>query len=86
MTHSIVTNKKPKYQFDKMCHEHIYPTRQQVSFGEQFTGKSSLAGRSFCYRGVLEYNKLPRNITEINNKQTFKKKLKEWVGKNICID
>ena len=81
-----VTSKKPEYLFSKMCSEHRYNTRKPVLYGTQFSGKSSLAAKSFCYRGTLAYNKLPQDMMREENIETFKRKLKKWIFENIKIE
>ena len=83
---NIVNTKRPKYLYDKMCTTvHQYNTRTTVKYGENYTGKSSLAMNSFCYRGSILFNRLQIEIRETVNAATFKKKAKEWIRANIMI-
>ena len=84
-THKIATTGLPQYHAEKMCSSHSHNTRATVKFAEKFTGKQSLTANSFCYRGATQYNRLPLEITQIANEVTFKKKLKEWIKRNIQI-
>ena len=84
--HKVVMTRKPKYMYDKLCSDHGYATRNAVIFGETFSGKTALAANSFCYRGTNIYIKLPFEIREIRNEDTFKRKLKIWIKGNIQID
>ena len=52
--YNIVKTGKPKYLFDKLCHDHQYNTRATVKYGETFTAKSALASSSICYHWPLE--------------------------------
>ena len=58
------------YVHQKMSSSHPYQTRQATSsgavrYGDQFEGKSSLAGKSFCYDGTLNYNLIPSDIKNV---------------------
>ena len=64
---------------DKLCSNHGYGTRNTVIFGETFSGKTSLAANSFCYRGANISNKLQFEIREIGNEDTYERKLKIWI-------
>ena len=44
---------------------------------------SILASRSFCYRGVSEWNKLPSSIRLSTDRKSFEKELKTWVLTNV---
>ena len=84
--HKIVTTGKPEYHYGKMCiSSHDHNTRSIVNFSEQFKGKASLTLNSFCYRGTRLYQRLPIEVTQVNNISTFKRKLKVWIKMNIDV-
>ena len=82
---NIVRTGKPKYLYDKLCHDHQYNTRTVVKYGETFSAKSALASNSFCYRGALLYQQLPAAIRDVKSAATFKKKAKDWIKTNTRI-
>ena len=88
--HKIVVAGKPDHLSKKFKRDHPYRTRQSTTgglrFGEEFNAKSSLSHSSFCYRGTVDYNKIPVNIRQAKTMGTFKYKLKKWVSSNIPID
>ena len=84
--HKIVITGKPKYMFEKMCQEHRYETRRAVIYGENFLARSALAADSFCYRGTKIYNQLPLNLTETQNMDNFKIKLRKWIKSNVPLE
>ena len=77
---------QPRYLYEKMGTSHNYNTRAEVGFNENFSSKSMLAANSFCYKGAVLYNGIPRTIVETTNMMTFKRKLKSWIKENVCID
>ena len=89
-THKIVKTKAPMYLHNKMNNSHPYKTRQAteggIRFGEQFDVQSGLSRKSFCYRGTLDYNRIPADIRTAKTTATFKYKLKNWIKTNIPID
>ena len=74
----------------KFSTDHPYRTRQAAGgglrFGEDFDGKSDLSHTSFCYRGTVDYNRIPVYIRRAKTIQTFKFKLKQWISTNIPLD
>ena len=88
--HKIALEKKPEYLAKKFGSDHPYRTRQSTSggvrFGEEFNAKSSLSRNSFCFRGTVNYNRIPANIRQSRTIETFKYKLKKWISTNIPID
>ena len=80
--HKIVMNQAPTYLYHKIHPEDTHNTRHPVKFGENFKGKTERTQMSFCYRGVISYNKVPIKITREANVFTFKNKLKSWIEMN----
>ena len=87
--HRIIKTKAPMYLNKKMSTNHPYQTRQAtgggIRFGEQFEGKSSLSGNSFCYSGTRDYNVIPAEIRAAKTIQNFKCKLRKWVKSNVPV-
>ena len=67
-------------------HNVIKRTNENTLYGDQFGGKSSLAGKSFCYDGALNYNLIPADIRNVTTLGSFKYKLRKWVKSNIPVD
>ena len=88
--HKIVVSRKPDNLSNKFNTDHPYRTRQATGgglrFGEDYDAKSGLSHSSFCYRGTVEYNRIPVFIRRAKTIQTFKYKLKQWVSTNIPLD
>ena len=86
----IVMSGKPDHLSKKFSNDHPYRTRQAAGgglrFGENFDGKSDLSHTSFCYRGTVDYNRIPVYIRRAKTMQTFKYKLKQWISTNIPLD
>ena len=82
----IVMSGKPDHLSKKFSNDHPYRTRQAAGgglrFGEDFNGKSDLSHTSFCYRGTVDYNRIPVYIRRAKTMQTFKYKLKQWISTN----
>ena len=80
-THKILAFQTPVYLHMKMSTIYPYRTRQAaaggVRFGEAFGGQKQLTHDSFCYRGALDYNKVPSHIRSATSLNTFKYKLKQ---------
>ena len=74
--HKTLIDETPVYIFNKIHSNNGRNTRHPVKFGEKFKGKTERTQQSFCYRGVKEYNKLPVEIAQDTNLETFKRKLK----------
>ena len=88
--HKIIKSKAPLYLHMKMSTNHPYQTRQAtdgaIRFGENFEGRSSLTGNSFCYGGTVAYNMIPAEVRAARTLQTFKQRLRKWVMSNIPVD
>ena len=63
----------------------VHNTRHSVKYGENFGGKTERSQRSFCYRGVVTYNRLPLDIINTEDMEAFKRKLKHWIKTNVPI-
>ena len=76
--HKTMVNQHPLYILEKIkAEQSSYNTRHQVKFGSHFHGTTDRIQSSFCYRGVISYNKIPLEIAKIENLTTFKKKLED---------
>ena len=88
--HKVIKSKAPLVLHRKMSTSHPYQTRQAtegaIRFGEQFEGKSSIAGNSFCYGGTLAYNMIPAGVRSAKTYQNFKYRLKKWVMSHVPVD
>ena len=88
--HKVVVSGKPDHLSKKFSTDHPYRTRQATGgglrFGEEYDATSGLSHDSFCYRGTVDYNRLPPHIRKAKTIQTFKYKLKQWVSTNIPLD
>ena len=82
--HKVLLSGKPDHLSNKFSTNHPYRTRQAtgggVRVGEEFDARSGLSHGSFCYRGTLDYNKIPAYIRKAGTLGTFKYKLKQWVS------
>ena len=87
--HKIIQTGVPSYLSEKLSTEYPRYTRQStwgyIRFGESFTGTGSLCHSSFTYRAREDYNRIPWEIKQANNMNTFKYKLKKWTLINIPI-
>ena len=88
--HKIIKSKISLYLHRKMSTSHPYQTRQAtdgaIRFGEQFEGRSSLAGNSFCYSGTVAYNMIPAEVRAAKTLQNFKHRLRKLVMRNVPVD
>ena len=57
----------------------------QIRFGEKFFGSSSIMNASFKNRAVHWYNEVPASV-RTGSITSVKRKLKDWIMKNIPID
>ena len=84
-TYKIVRKERPVYLHEKMCQEKMYNTRSEIRFADKFAAKSERAKSSFCYRGALSFNRIPIELQGEKNAMIFKRKLKDWVLRNIDV-
>ena len=81
-----LTKENPKYIHKKMTSENPYSTRQQVKYDNKFEGKTDKTHSSFCYRGVMMFNRLPIEIRNSTSIVTFKRKTRMWIMANVSIE
>ena len=88
--HKVLLSGKPDHLSNRFSTDHPYRTRQATGgglrFGEEFDARSGLSHGSFCYRGTVDYNRIPAYIRQARTLDTFKYKLKQWVSTNIPLD
>ena len=88
--HKVLVSGKPDHLSNRFSTDHPYRTRQATGgglrFGEEFDARSGLSHGSFCYRGTVDYNRIPAYIRQARTLDTFKYKLKQWVSTNIPLD
>ena len=87
--HKVVVSGKPDHLSKKFSTDHPYRTRQATGgglrFGEEYDATSGLSHGNFCYRGTVNYNRIPAHIRKAKSVQTFKFKLKQWVSTDISL-
>ena len=87
---NVVVSGKPDHLSKKFRTDHSYRTRQATGgghrFGEEYDATSGLSHDSFCYRGTVDYNRIPAYIRKAKTLQTLKYKLKQGVSTNIPLD
>ena len=88
--HKVLLSGKPVSIRNKYIIDNPFLTRQATGgglrFGQNYGVSSELRHKSFHYRGTQGYNRIQVDIRKIKNIQTFKNKLKQWVGTNIPWD
>ena len=64
-----------------------YSTRQATSnmIKPKGTPKLEVRKGSFRWRAARNFNSLPADITNIEDKRTFKIKTKDWILKNVSF-
>ena len=82
--HKTITTGVPRPLHAALSTVHPYETRSatcgKIRLGETFTSTNT-----FKYRATVFYNSVPGSI-KIGKIQTVKKKLKQWVLKNVPLD
>ena len=84
--HKIMKTTEPYYHFTQLqCsqREHSISTRNRGALRIDY--RLSLSRSSFFYRSSRLYNCLPADLVNEVNLANFKRRLKEWVQKNINI-
>ena len=91
--HTLMTVQKtvlsasPIYLSEKLCQSnHDHYTWQIVKFDDKFEGKTERSKKSFCYRGAIQYNMLPIEIRSSMSLQSYKRKIKWWIMRNVTVD
>ena len=96
LVHKTVENKTPDYLFKKIMSGGARPnTRQAVATTAALAAEGisrqpvvdechlELTRKSWCWSGVLLYNRLPIDIKLERKLSTFKTRLRKWVTCNI---
>ena len=73
----IKISKEPEYLAKHFCLEN---RNQRIIVSNP---SLSLAYESFCFRGSVQWNKLPKELREIASHDLFRRKLKEWIISNV---
>ena len=83
--HKILTTKQPAVLYDSLIsgQTHQYNTRSVAGGHIRLPLNTSL--RSFRYRAMISYNKVPADI-KVGSVGTVKKNLKTWIRKNVPMD
>ena len=89
LQHKIIHTKSPTYLYEKLSLDYPYRTRisdnRLVRMGPQSKNELELTNKSFRWRAVSQWNKLPLNIRKIEETGLFKQKLRAWVTNNVPI-
>ena len=87
--HKTICSGKPALLSQVLTTNYPYRTRSatmgQIRFGEKFFGSSSIMNASFKNRAVHWYNEVPASV-RTGSITSVKRKLKDWIMKNIPID
>ena len=84
---SIRRTKTPKNLYSMHNWDNHQLTRQSVQNKIKPIGvpRLDISSKSFRWRSSLQYNQVPHEITNLENKSTFKKQLKCWIQENISF-
>ena len=81
--------KSPLYIYERLPVEYDRETRLSVSNSLRIALTKRvtlrLSEKSFMHRAVISYNRIPVELRQMKNIDTFKAKLKMWVQKNIDV-
>ena len=79
--------KLKKYLHQKIANEHSYRKRLATTNNvlNEPNYRLELTNNSFRWRSAKLWNQIPNEIKMIDKVGSFKKKLKDWVVKNIDI-
>ena len=87
--HKTICSGKPIILSKELTTSYPYRTRSatmgQIRFGDNFFVNSSIMNASFKNRAVHWYNAVPSSV-RTGSIGSVKRKLKEWILKNIPID
>ena len=81
--HKTLTTGKPSILYDSLVSQYPYQTRSATS--GQIRLRDRICTRTFKYRAMVNFNRVPEDVRQ-GTLPTVKKKLKQWVLKNIPID
>ena len=81
--HKTLSTGKPSLLYDSLVSQYPYQTRSATS--GQIRLRDTICTRTFKYRAMVYFNKVPEDIRQ-GTLPTVKKKLKQWILKNIPID
>ena len=81
--------KSPSYLYEMCSSDVRYDTRLdrtgKLSVNADYVPESGLNLKSFRWRSVTYWNRLPVELRQIENVATFKSKLKNWIQENIEV-
>ena len=82
--HKTITTGKPRHLHADLTSSYPYRTRSAAR-GLIRLEDSTASTKTFKHRAMVSYNRVPGDITR-GSLETVKKKLKQWVLKNIALD
>ena len=82
--HKTITTGKPRHLHAELTSSYPYRTRSAAR-GLIRLEDSTASTKTFKHRAMVSYNRVPGDITR-GSLETVKKKLKQWVLKNIALD
>ena len=87
LLHQVKFSGSPRYLHDMYNWEYRYSTRQATSnmIKPKGTPKLEVGKGSFRWRAARDFNSLPADITDIEDKRAFKIKTKDWILKNVSF-
>ena len=85
LIHQVKKNGTPQYLYEMYNWEYNYATRQAVSNQIKPKGipRLDISLKTYRWRAVSYYNRVPGYITQIEDKRKFKVQLKTWVKTNV---
>ena len=86
LLHQVKFKASPRYLHDMYNWEYKYSTRQATSsvIKPKGTPKHEVGKGSFRFRASRVFKSLPADITNIEDKKTFKIKTKDWIIRNVA--
>ena len=81
----IRKERRPVYLFNKLSNQFNRNTRNAKNnkIKQNQNPKSEIAESSFVNRSIVNWNKLPNELTNLTDINKYKKQLKEWVKLHI---
>ena len=82
--HKTLITGKPVALFDELSGSYPYQTRS-ATVGDIRLKKENSSLRTFKYRAMVLYNRVPQNV-KTGSLLSFKHKLKQWIKENVPLD
>ena len=82
--HKTLITGKPVALFDELSGSYPYQTRS-ATVGDIRLKKENSSLRTFKYRAMVLYNRVPQNV-KTGSLLSFKQKLKQWIKENVPLD